>query len=241
MIAGTWCQLADLLAAFTLSAMIGLEREFRQKSAGMRTHALVGLAAALIMLVSKYGFSDVLSAGRVILDPSRVAAQVVSGIGFIGGGVIFMRRDAVRGLTTAASVWLTAAVGMACGAGLVELALAATAAHFIIMFAFPYFTRLLPQIHPAQTRLDVSYTDGRGILRHILVACTRLRFAVDHVHIAQDGDCAAPLLRDGAPTTPVVTLSMQVRGRRPVSHLIAALATIEGVQNVGTAGDGGLD
>ncbi|MCE2574326.1 MgtC/SapB family protein [Komagataeibacter sp. FNDCR2] len=231
MIAGTWHQLADLLAAFVLSAMIGLEREFRQKSAGMRTHALVGLAAALIMLVSKYGFGDVLVAGKVILDPSRIAAQVVSGIGFIGGGVIFMRRDAVRGLTTAASVWLTAAVGMACGAGLIELALAATAAHFIIMFVFPCFTRLLPQERPLQTRLDVSYTDGMGILRHILVACTRLRFAVDQVHIAQGGDSHAP----------IVTLTMQVKGKRPVSHLIAALTTIEGVQSVGTTGDEGLD
>src|SRR5580698_5123390 len=96
-----WVQLSELALAFVLSALIGLEREIRQKSAGLRTHTLVGVAAALIMLVSKYGFMDVLANGRVVLDPSRVAAQVVSGIGFIGGGVIFMRRDVVRGLTTA--------------------------------------------------------------------------------------------------------------------------------------------
>src|SRR5580700_6425957 len=110
-----WGQIADLALALVLSALIGLEREFRQKSAGLRTYTLVGLAAALIMLVSKYGFGDVLSAGRVVLDPSRVAAQIVTGIGFIGGGVIFMRREVVQGLTTAAIVWLTAGVGMACG------------------------------------------------------------------------------------------------------------------------------
>jgi putative Mg2+ transporter-C (MgtC) family protein len=109
-----WPQLAELGLAMVLSAAIGLEREIRQKSAGLRTHTLVGFAAALIMLVSEYGFFDVLSA-HVTLDPSRIAAQIVSGIGFIGGGLIFIRRGAVRGLTTAAVIWLTAAVGMAAG------------------------------------------------------------------------------------------------------------------------------
>ena len=109
-----WLQLGELTLAFVLSALVGIEREIRQKSAGLRTYTLVGVSAALFMLVSKYGFNDVLENGRVMLDPSRVAAQIVSGIGFIGGGVIFMRRDIVRGLTTAASIWLTAALGMAC-------------------------------------------------------------------------------------------------------------------------------
>ena len=90
-------QFEELLLAFVLSALVGLEREIRQKSAGLRTYSLVGVSAALFMLVSKYGFMDVLAPGRIVLDPSRVAAQIVSGIGFIGGGVIFMRRDVVKG------------------------------------------------------------------------------------------------------------------------------------------------
>lgn len=114
--------------AFVLSSLIGLEREWRQKSAGLRTHTLVGMGAALFIIIGKYGFNDVLSDGRVILDPSRIAAGVVSGIGFIGGGLLFVRGDIVRGLTTAAIVWMTAAIGMACGAALVLLALAVTAA-----------------------------------------------------------------------------------------------------------------
>ena len=122
----TWIQLAELALAFILSASIGLEREIRQKSAGLRTYTLVGFSSALVMLVSKYGFTDILKSGRVVLDPSRIAAQIVSGIGFIGGGLIFVRKDIVRGLTTAATVWLTAAVGMACGAGLPILAIAVT-------------------------------------------------------------------------------------------------------------------
>jgi hypothetical protein len=86
-------QAAELALAFMLSSLIGVEREWRQKSAGLRTHALVGTGAALFVLVSKYGFTDVLGS-HVILDPSRVAAQVVTGIGFIGGGLIFVRGDA---------------------------------------------------------------------------------------------------------------------------------------------------
>src|SRR6202012_5521352 len=94
----SWLQLSELALAFVLSALIGLEREVGQKSAGLRTYTLVGTSSALIMLVSKYGFTDILANGRVVLDPSRVAAQVVSGIGFIGGGVIFMRPGVVGGV-----------------------------------------------------------------------------------------------------------------------------------------------
>src|ERR1700723_2723245 len=133
-----WLQIRDLRLALLLSALIGLEREIRHKSAGLRTYTLVGFAAALIMLVSKYGFTNILINDRIVLDPSRIAAQIVTGIGFIGGGLIFVRRDSVRGLTTAAIVWLTAAIGMACGAGLPGLALAVTALHFVVGFAFPY-------------------------------------------------------------------------------------------------------
>jgi len=92
----SWVQLSELALAFLLSALIGLEREIRQESAGLRTYTLVGVSSGLI------------ENGRVVLDPSRVAAQIVTGIGFIGGGVIFVRKDLVRGLTTASIVWLTA-------------------------------------------------------------------------------------------------------------------------------------
>lgn len=121
-----WRQAAELALALVLSALIGLEREIRQKSAGLRTHTLVGVGAALFMLISKYGFTDVLEPGRVVLDPSRVAAQIVTGVGFLGAGLIFVRRDAVRGLTTAAAIWVTAAIGSASGAGLPVLAVLAT-------------------------------------------------------------------------------------------------------------------
>jgi putative Mg2+ transporter-C (MgtC) family protein len=139
-------QFIELGSAFLLSAAIGLEREIRQKSAGLRTYTVVGTSAALFLLISKYGFTDVLAKDTVVLDPSRVAAQIVSGIGFIGGGIIFVQGDRVRGLTTAATVWLVTAVGMACGAGLPWLALAVTFGYFIVAFIFPLIERALHRV-----------------------------------------------------------------------------------------------
>ncbi len=139
-------QFIELGSAFVLSAAIGLERQIRNKSAGMRTYTVVGMAAALFVLVSKYGFTDVLSNGRIVLDPSRVAAQIVSGIGFIGAGLIFVEGDRVKGLTTAATIWLVTGIGMACGAGLPWLALASTGAYFIVALIFPFIVRLLPVV-----------------------------------------------------------------------------------------------
>ena len=235
-------QISELFLAFVLCALIGVEREIRMKSAGLRTHTLVGVSAALFMLISKYGFDNILVYGRVVLDPSRVAAQVVSGIGFIGGGVIFMRRDVVRGLTTAASIWFTAALGMACGAGLVVLALATVLGYFIIMLAFPLLARRLPRSRKLPTEIQVSYEDGRGLLRTILVKCTDLRFSIDRVGLEQNRrtgtaveaiDFSPDEDHEIAPSKGDVTMTMLVRGKRPISHLVAAISGIDGVQEVG--------
>ena len=247
-----WEQVGALGAALLLSALIGLEREIRQKSAGLRTHSLVGLASALIMLISKFGFSDVLVAGRVVLDPARVAAQVVSGIGFIGGGLIFVKRDTVRGLTTAASIWLAAAVGMACGAGLPLLALVVTAGHFLVVFVFPVLVRRLPQSRWAASSIQISYVEGRGILRHVLVTCTSSGFTLSRVGVErhpQTGSGPGSALmetnagaqdRSDAPLTPqghsIVTVDLEVQGASPVSDLVAKLVDIDGIVAV-NAGD----
>ena len=112
--------LLRLVIAAVLGGLIGAEREYRGKVAGTRTHLLVALGAALMMLVSRYGFG-----GQG--DPGRVAAQIVSGIGFIGAGAIMVDRQSVHGLTTAAGIWVAAGIGMATAAGLYVLALATTA------------------------------------------------------------------------------------------------------------------
>jgi putative Mg2+ transporter-C (MgtC) family protein len=121
-----WELVLRLAVAAILDALVGLERERLEWAAGMRTHALVSLGSALFMVVSIFGFSDILSERHVILDPSRVAAQVASGIGFIGAGTIIFRREVVKGLTTAASIWAVAAVGLAVGGGMFLAAVSAT-------------------------------------------------------------------------------------------------------------------
>jgi putative Mg2+ transporter-C (MgtC) family protein len=118
--------LIRLLVAAALGSLVGLERERLLWAAGIRTHMLVNVGACLFMLVSAYGFADGLRGEHVVLDPSRAAAQVVSGIGFPGAGAILARGEIVRGLTTAASIWTVAAIGLAVGGGLYFPAAAST-------------------------------------------------------------------------------------------------------------------
>lgn len=117
-----WIFVWRLCVAGLCGTVIGLDREYRVKEAGFRTHFLVSLGSALMMIVSQYGFADILTHPGVGLDPSRIAAQVVSGIGFIGAGTIMIHRQLVRGLTTAASLWATAGIGLAAGAGMYVVA-----------------------------------------------------------------------------------------------------------------------
>lgn len=215
-----WTQIAELAIAFGLSAAIGLEREAKQKAAGLRTYTLVGTAAALFTLISKYGFTDVLGP-HAVLDPSRVAAQIVSGVGFIGGGIIFVYRDSVRGLTTAASVWLTAAVGAAAGAGLPVLAAITTAAYFLAIVALPPVARQVTQRYAGSVpRLKIDYYDGRGLLRRILATVTDTGFHVTGVETGVDS----------SPNNPsVVGVTIRLSGRRHVDSLVAQLSLIDGV------------
>jgi putative Mg2+ transporter-C (MgtC) family protein len=229
-----WVQAGELGLAFLLSALIGLERELRQKSAGLRTLTIVGFASALFMLISKYGFSDVTGPG-ISQDPSRVAAQVVSGLGFIGGGLIFVRRDAVRGLTTAAVVWMTAAVGMAAGAGLPLLAGLATAGHFVVVFLFTPLAHRLSGRLPGTHQVQLTYRDGEGVLRRALSVCTSRGFAVRQLTTAApEEDRGRP---DDAPPGPRrVAVLLTVEGRGTATDLAAWLADVDGVLAV-TAGD----
>lgn len=122
-----------LCLAALLGSVIGLERERVLWAAGLRTHMLVCVSACLIMIVSAFSFSDILGTPNVVLDPSRIAAQVVSGIGFLGAGAILLQGNVVRGLTTAASIWTVAGIGLAVGGGLYHAALVATALIVLIL------------------------------------------------------------------------------------------------------------
>lgn len=220
-----WYQLAELGLALVLASAIGLERELRQKSAGLKTYTLVGVASALIVLVSKYGFTDVVVAGRIGLDPSRVAAQIVSGIGFIGGGLIFVRRDAVRGLTTAAAIWLTAGVGMAAGAGLPILAIAVTASYFLVAYGYTPLARRLPRSRFVSSQLRLVYEDQRGVLRRALAECTARGFTVAALSVEKgNANGVAP-----AEVVQPVAVMLEVQGKASIPELVTRLDELEGV------------
>lgn len=131
-----------IFIAALLGGVIGLEREYRAKEAGFRTHFLVALGSALFMILSAHGFeAAVLAHPNVSLDPSRIASQVVTGIGFIGAGTIIFQKTNVRGLTTAAGVWVTAAIGLTCGVGMYLLATVATVLVLVGLEAFNVILR----------------------------------------------------------------------------------------------------
>ncbi len=217
--------------ALVLSSAIGIEREVRQKTAGVGTYSLVGLGAALFMLVSTYGFADVLNQRHTVLDPSRVAAQIVSGIGFIGGGIIFVRRDTVRGLTTAAGVWVTAAVGMACGGDLPLVALTTTILYYVVAFLYPPLVSRLPQSRDAPSELELVYVDGQGILREALAQCAQRGFSISDLAIKHNGS-----VRRNGHARPEVTVTLELRGRGSLADLASELHEIQGVVDV-SAGD----
>lgn len=227
-------QVLELSAAFILSMIIGIEREIQQKSAGLRTHTLVGVGAALFMLISKYGFNDVIDPGRIMLDPSRVAAQIVSGVGFLGAGLIFVRRDSVRGLTTAAAVWVTAAIGAACGAGLLILAVAATFIYLIVAMVFPAISRQLPQSSSVISVIRVHYPDGKGVLREVLALATSRGFALSEISTEALGYQRTPGTdkTQSVEEVPMVSVTLHVRGQALVNDLVAALTELPGVDAV---------
>lgn len=210
-----------LICAFVLSAVIGVEREVRQKSAGVRTHILVGMGSALFTLVSAYGFSHLLG-DEVMLDPSRIAAQIVSGIGFIGAGVIFVRQNIISGLTTAASIWVTAAVGMACGAGMPVIAALTVLLYVVAVTLVTAMVRKLPQ--HGHTRLySLRYADGHGILRDILSTASDLGYEAALAHAKRQGD-----------PNPVVEATMRFTRRQQSAdeELFRRLSEIDGVHEV---------
>ena len=139
-----------IFVAALLGGIIGLEREYRAKEAGFRTHFLVALGSALFMIISAYGFEGALVSDMHRLDVSRIAAHVVTGIGFIGAGTIIFQKNAVRGLTTAAGVWVVAAIGLACGAGMYTLATAASVMVLMGLEAFNYFLHKFDNHSPSR-------------------------------------------------------------------------------------------
>ena len=169
-----------LFVAGAMGVLIGLEREYRAKEAGYRTHFLVALGSALMMIVSQYGFDAVLKTDLVRLDPSRLAAQVVSGIGFIGAGTIILQKQIVRGLTTAAGIWATSGIGLAIGAGMYEIGVAATFLVLVGLEVLSYFFKSLGMHNlvvefSTESRDSVKKVSSKLKSKHYLVVSYEMR------------------------------------------------------------------
>ena len=185
------------------------------------------------MVISKYAFFDVLQHG-VVLDPSRVAAQIVTGIGFIGGGLIFVHRNSVQGLTTAAGVWLTAAVGAAAGAGLLAIAAVVTAAYYLVAFAYPAVVRLLRRPRPIPWLLHLQYLDGRGALRAAVREIGRHGFEIGELNVAREEpvyERSVEATREGDTThrSNRISVDIEIVGKGSSPMLVDALDEIDGV------------
>ena len=148
-----------LIVAMILGGIVGLEREYHAKDAGFRTHFLVAIGSALFTLISMYGFAD------GVKDTSRVAAQVVSGIGFLGAGIIVFQRNVIRGLTTAAGLWVTAAIGMACGVGQFYMAVLVT---LLILIGLEVLNRFIPHIGSSSVQLSFSSPSRKDVADAIM-------------------------------------------------------------------------
>ena len=170
--------LIKMVLATSMGAIIGFERKSRNKEAGIRTHAIVCLASALMVIVSKYGFFDV---GNY--DAARVAAQVVSGIGFLGAGLIFIKNNAVNGLTTAAGVWATAGIGLAMGAGLYAVAIFGTLL-IVIIQTLMHKDTFLNKDHLTIT-FEIELEDSFNSIREIRSCLERFKLEIQNVEVVK--------------------------------------------------------
>ena len=208
-----------LVVAAGLGGAVGLERELRERQAGLRTHLVVCLGAALFTLVSAYGFRDVVEQGRVVVDPTRIAAQIVSGIGFLGAGAIIRQGLSVRGLTTAATLWLVAAIGMAVGAGFYTGAVVATVGAILTLGPLRIVAyRIIRRWHPDIDRLIVDLPAG-GSPVPVLEAIEQYGAHVVSLEIAQEGDRRS------------VALDVELMHQRAPA-IIAAVGDVDGVLEV---------
>jgi putative Mg2+ transporter-C (MgtC) family protein len=210
--------LLRLSVAAALGGAIGFERELRDREAGLRTHMLVCLGSALFTIVSAYGFREFLNSGDQVIraDPTRIAAQIVTGIGFIGAGAIIRQGLSIRGLTTAATLWVAAAIGMAAGAGYYPGAVLGTV--ITIVALGPLRTgahRVLERVRPAVQTLVVDLRPGTS-LTELLDALEREHAKIEHFHLEDESDRR------------IVTLTLDM----PSEKLLAKLGDLEFVQGV---------
>jgi putative Mg2+ transporter-C (MgtC) family protein len=204
--------LLRLFAAAALGAVVGIERTSAAKGAGARTHALVALGAALFTIAGAYGFTDVGKGPNV--DPARIAAQVATGVGFIGAGAILRHGATVRGITTAATVWLAASIGVAAGAGGWIAAVFATVLTLLVLVALQAAKPLIQRFGRRQTILELEYLRGHGTLGPVLRALEARDTKIQRMSVEDDDRNA------DAEGVRRVTLDVSVRLREDLDDLL---------------------
>lgn len=209
-----------IVLAGILAGAIGLERELRSKEAGLRTHFLVGVGSALIMIVSQYGFADVLRYNNISLDPSRIAAQVVSGIGFLGAGTIMVTsKNQIRGLTTAAGLWASACMGLAIGVGFYKLAIIGNLCIFAVIAILNKFDR---KVYGKSRQIDayVEFEDSH-VLSEIVAYARERDYTIRNIQVIKNK--AVDITKIGA------ILSLKTKDKVDHSLVIADLSELIGV------------
>ncbi|HEV2711340.1 MAG TPA: MgtC/SapB family protein [Edaphobacter sp.] len=212
-----------LVTATALAGLVGLDRERHRSAAGLRTHALVGMASCLLMIASAYGFADVLGTPGVGLDPSRIAAQIVTGIGFLGAGTIIAHGDSVRGLTTAASIWAVAALGIAVGGGMYRAAILGTGLALILLLVLRPVERRLDARWRKQT-ISALYDPLVVSPEVVMGALRRANLNVVGLSVEAQGDSGKDQIE--------VTLAQS--GDAVLANALQVVAQLEGVQSAKT-------
>ncbi len=220
-----------LIVALLLGAAIGIERESSDHNAGLRTNALVSLGTALFTIISAFGFTELLGTQHIQLDPSRIASYVVAGIGFLGGGAIFVQPEdkRVRGLTTAASIWCVAALGMACGAGLLLEALAATALILLTLIGFRYVERLFWPLNSTNAHhLFVETEDDTHngeLIEALYNLCQKLKIHIREIHIEKPA-------KNAQQQRNIIKLVCQHGDKKTLFQFLSEARHLEGVTSV---------
>jgi putative Mg2+ transporter-C (MgtC) family protein len=216
-----------LLVAALLGAIVGIERESASKGAGVRTHSIVALGAALFTVAGAYGFADINKGPNV--DPARIAAQVAAGVGFIGAGAILRHGSTVRGITTAATVWLAAAVGVAAGAGGWEAALVVTVLAVVALVVLQATKPLMGRFVHHQATVELEYLRGHGTLGPLLRSIEDSDSRVTHLSV-EDDDSAA----NGEGVRHVI-VELELRRREDIDGLLDAVRSRPEVKGVRVA------
>ncbi|MGO4949720.1 MgtC/SapB family protein [Paenibacillus sp. DRB1-1] len=217
-----WDYLIRVMFAGLCGALIGYERKSRMKEAGIRTHFIVGIGAALMMVVSKYGFQDQAVWSNLSLDPSRIAAQVISGVGFIGAGMIFTQKNRIKGLTTAAGIWTTAGIGIAVGAGMYGLGAGVTL--FILAAQSLLHSRFYQMATPSTRQVVVQVDNEPGVLNRIKELLEHKKLTIHSFH--------AERINNGEQL--VIHMLLKLSRSERVEELLSLLQEMEDIRSVET-------